>query len=1627
MTINPLEISKNLEKTYLNYLRSTVKIEDKDFAKLLDEELEKVNFVKGPYLEATMNFKKGATISELIKEGVLEPEFESFIYQVFPYLKNNPLYLHQDVSIRKIINGRNVIITTGTGSGKTECFLLPILNHLIKEYKKGILNPGVRALILYPLNALANDQIRRLREILLEIEKNLPSLNITFGRYIGDTKEKRSEALKDYRDQERIEKIPKGELISREEMRKNPPHILITNYAMLEYLLLRPKDLPLFQSLSSEKSSWKFLVLDEAHSYTGSKGVEISFLIRRLKYKVFNGQNANIQAIATSATLTNDPNAHSEIIEFAKSLFQERFEWIEGDENRQDIVQAIFSELSLTKNNISKSLSIPLKILSNINQIRKKDDKHQDFNKCWNEIKENLNEAKIPNEIINFAEKEGKDISSRLYNILINDFRVKIIQKKLNIAPITINELFHQIEIKDNEYEYGYNFLELISWVAPSENASSLLPARLHHFIRSPEGIYIVFHPKKRLFLFPHTSVDDSMVFEAAFCKKCGTTYFLGNIRNNKITQDKEEHKKPNFKAFFLPIEQDLDKNEDEIVFSKYKGKNIEPGDIKKKKFCSKCGYIVDFKDEINKCPSCDLKLKFVLYIKTKNGELHKCFYCNKSSRNIIRRFFFGKDVIPSVLIGEIYQKISDNNNRTEKILSFSDSRQDAAFFASFLDITYSRLREHRLIYQALRLNWDENNDDYRLDDLLDDLYQILKNNDLFNAGLSKKQRIKYCWGLILKSFFPISSKNSLEECGLVGFEPIIPEDLRINPDLLEPPYNFSEEEVKLIFRYFLDNFRNYQAVEFPDNAPEPDDEVFSEFNKNREIAFVLEAKKGLKNVCSFIPISQSNSRTNFLIKILEKKPSSISESVDIKKLLRILWDDFIKNFENRGIIQIPTKKIGRVWKTQYNFWKVKLIKNIEDLYICDSCRQLQSYSIRGVCRVFNCKGKLKNVKYISDYYRQRILNDHFYLLNTSKNIMPLSVKEHTAQLETHYAKDIQEEFIDGKINVLSCSTTFEMGVDLGSLNIIFLKNIPPEPANYIQRTGRAGRRAKTLGYSLTYALLRSHDLSYFSNPLLMISGKIQAPYVYLQNIKIIQRHLQAYVLSEYFKENPEQSTIIRNFYQIEKFKPNEIIESFKTFLFSNKDRIVSALRDIIPKNLHLDFNLDTDKWIDNFISEDNTFAISILKLDSEYHDLIDFKKKQNSIIIENLDDTKRVKIANYNQEWCNRRINTILNRRVIDFLASNTVIPKYGFPVDSVQLEVLNEDFHLRRVELSRNLSLALAEFAPGSQVVADKHVYESYALNRVRSKEWEKFYYAICPKCRNYCVTSSSKDKPRTIKCDGCGTIIDRKINTAIIPEFGFLTLKSKKIEKSGEIRPKKIYFSKPFVSSFDQKNSQIKKFKIGETVVELDYQKHGKMYVVCQGESGGFAICTTCGAGFSMKKQNTNHKTPYGVPCKSTVLHKPLHLGYYYYTDVLRISIFDPILQTPNFDKNTISLWYSLLFTIIEGISRGLGIRRREINGTLLFQENLNHLIIFDTVPAGAGHMARVFEKENILKVIRSAYSTIANCVCGLDTSCTSCLRNYSNQQIHHLLKRKNIVELFDRIKWNNDEPEIRIIAI
>ncbi len=1610
MPIDPIKLTQEVKESYARYLTSAFRLRDEKLRELFYQEAEKFWFTNGPILEATPPFKRGCYLKDLINQGLLSETLKHFIYDALLHLRDEPLYLHQENALRKILNGRNVVVASGTSSGKTECFLLPIYNHLLKQHEEGKLTPGVRALLLYPMNVLANDQLRRLMEIARIAEKEIPDIQITFGRYVGDTPETKKQGEEKFRLRNPGVNPVKSELLSREEMRENPPHILITNYAMLEYLLLRPKDSSFFDS--EHAKHWKFLVLDEAHIYSGASGIEMGMLIRRLKDRVCDGKKGFLQCIATSATLVKEDKDFGKVAEFATNLFGERFEWDGEDENRQDIIKGKKIKTQILESQTFKPSTYLYSILDKA--IRGSPVGPLLVEQCY----EICRKHGVPQNILAEAkERSDGDAKKFLYQLLSRDEKIVKLRNFLEEGPTKLEKCVKQVFETDSSLDTHrqalVNLVNIAVWARPDKESLPLLPARYHLFVRAPEGIFVSFYPKPRIFLERREKTEEGYaVFDLASCRRCGQEYLVGDIieGEGKLKHSFSEMDTTRKNRYFLLWKEkiQLEEDEDEEI--------AVPEEIAKKgkiwRLCVKCGAVW----EENDVPACNCgyesgTIRTLIEIISKNGILNKCYLCGLRSINIVREFIFQQDAPAAVLATALFQNLKKKKQKEKKILAFSDSRQDAAFFASYLDHTYRRILFRHLIIEALQQN--QSVKDYRLQTLCNDVLKLAEEKHLFDSSMDEKEKKKEMWGWILQEFCALDRRICLEGVGLLFFLSIPPKEWKPIDDLSKSPWNLSENESTALYRILINTLRFNKAITFPNDGPSPQDEIFARFHRNREYKFRSQNQKKSKaikkGIYSFIPTSGGfNTRSEFLQKLYKQITGEEANKEECRKLLGKIWDDLETNWTNKGLYQFSDSNEGVLFQLDYKYWRIVQEGDISR-FICDKCALISPVSIRGVCPTFGCNGKLESLN--SSSRQEEIIRNHYRYLYTNLSPINMTVHEHTAQLKQDYASNIQQKFIKGEINVLSCSTTFELGVDLGELETIFLRNVPPEPSNYIQRSGRAGRRLDLVGFTLTFAQLRSHDLTYFKEPEKMVGGQIKPPVVEIRNEKIIRRHLHSAVLAKFFREHPDYFGNVDSFFNLEGGGVSGS-KKLQEYLENKPVVILESLKRTIPENLHDTFDLENWGWIKGLLGDkEGALETADAQIRDEYLKLKEYyqnKGEELKQIIDSGGNRRKESQLTRDRNWASDRLNTIKRRQLIDFLATHTVIPKYGFPVDVVELTPLSHIKEAKNIRLERDLRIAISEFAPGSQVVANGYIWESAGLKAVKDRTWPVHWYAICPNCRCFNIQEGTiEDNPPTISCKGCQKDVARsEVHRFITPIFGFVTSRELEPAKPGESRPKREFTTRPYF--FDYQEPKEEEFNIGKLKIKCQYSTQGKLAVICKGRKGvGFWICFKCGAAFSKRPKGNAHKSPIGEEC-SFPLRGRLHFGHTFKTDVLTVS-----LRSFDFDeaKMGLSFWYSLLYAILEGASQALGIRRQDLDGCLYPYEGRIALVLFDDVPGGAGHVERIIDKQNLYEVLQNTLGRVKNCTCGPETSCYGCLRNYRNQFCHEQLKRGIVLDFLE----------------
>ena len=1572
---NQIEQSEFIKKKFSTYLRSTFDIRDTEFKDLYNQRLDELEskLYKGPYLASNLPFEQSKTINELIEQGHFETDFR----RVGDLDFDRPCYAHQVNAFNRIASGHNIVVTTGTGSGKTECFMLPIINELIKELKAGNTASGVRAIFLFPLNALVYDQIDRLRRLLINYEE------IKFGFYTGKTPE--DEHSKEGRTQlgEYIRAYGeplKNELITREKMRANPPQILFTNYSMLEYLLIRPTD----QSLISSEAlqNLRFIVLDEAHIYRGALGIEISLLLSRLK----GTANKNPQFVLTSATLGRGKEDLPSIVDFASRLTSSKYE--EAD--------IIFGQ----RHQNNEKLEYRVKPEDYI-QLYSNFDNQDSFTSVFEKYR---------------AFDKNKSISTNTYDLLIRDYNTQ--------------DLFHYsqkvggfMDVLDRMFGFDVvSLTSLIELVSKSTSDDTKYPKKLfdikyHMFMKAPDGAFVTLGQKKDLSLVTVNQINENKAFKIGICQNCKVPYVMGITEKNILRIDDEIDIDESYADKAKRLEYFLigDSLTSEEIVDIENNKQFE-----KYYVCSKCGFIKKASSAISSSDCEHFELyKTTLYkfvgkddsdideddVITNN--LHRCPVCDYKSTNsgVIMGFHVGKDRATTLIAQILYEsmnyptkkiKASDDSlfgsediikRLRKQYLIFSDSRQQAAYFSKFLNSMNDRFMKKSIVWDLLKENGHQRIPYLSLRAQLDSYFRE-------KLHYTDEEAIKHATATALWELLLVDGRNSGEGIGLFAFKLDLDKGHYKDEDALEKALaskgfdNITAKQFKDITAQVLSVFRTSPSISY-DSLHTADPEERKELlgYRQRSVYISLQEAKKTKDdkktyypVKSFLPVEDDSTKKSAVNNVVKYVMKTLDYDVKKSKdLLRIIFNLAIQdeiltpneNPEYEGTYLIKA--------SQYNLYSYKNLK----YYKCSKCNKLTLYNVNNQCTDSDCNGLLDECDvdnddfYKNNYYRNEYIN---------RPIEKLICREHTAQMNANEAKRIQDDFKNenGKTNFISCSTTFEMGIDLGGLNTVFMRNVPPTPSNYAQRAGRAGRRAETSAFILTFCGSTSHDYTYFSEPQEMIRGLVKPPYFVVDNDKILMRHITATALSLYFREPEYQS----DFDSVEHFLEENVADKFINYIRSKPVKLGEMIDNYLLNSEDLKNKYGGFKWINHLELSEGALRL----MNDGLKELIQLYTEAMNFASAN----KEFKLANSYKEAL-RRMNS-KNSLITNFTKYN-VIPGYGFPVDNVELHIYDYDDQKMSDEynLSRDLSLAISEYAPGSEVIVDGKKYTSrYLFLPHKGYSLPSTFYCECEKCHTINTHVDKNHFVAGVKCMYCDAILNvsGKPKQFITPIYGFIADRKNKDTK--RMKPFKTYASDVFfigdnLSVEDELNN----------TVEVSEHDNEELLVLNENR---FYTCSSCGY-TDLDKRNQldskikTHNEYQGRLCNCGGRLNLIHLGHSYRTDIIKIG-FKDVPGMSDYDTAV-----SVLFAVLEGISMTYEIERNDIGGLVYSSSPVKpyDLLLFDTVSGGAGHVKRLKDDDSLLEVLKNALRKVSQDCCGEDTSCYNCLRTYNNQRLHKHIKR------------------------
>lgn len=1619
---NPLNLVKDLRDTLQRYIGTTLPISRRypelgaEFRKKLAEQ----NLVMGPFVEALPDFEKGSSLANLLLSagGFLHDGMSKL-----PHIDRR-LHLHQEKALTQSVKDKkSLLVATGTGSGKTETFLYPIVHQLLSDPAPNA--PGVSALLIYPMNALANDQL--FYRIAPLLAKHLAEYGITFGRYTGQVKANRS---RDEEEQKLLnnrklmealdypERIPHNWLLTREEMLAQPPKLLITNYAMLEHLLLLPRNEPLFAS-----HALRTVVLDEVHTYSGAQATEVAFLLRKLKNRL--DINEPLQVFGTSASLAQGVDADQRLIEFGEQLFGEKVHAvIRGNrvvhERLKDAHPVPFSLDASGWVNLGEAIE------SFLNRLE--EDKTAE---AW---RTEINQLSLP--IPSPDLLRGESFGAYLERVMSGNMEVRHLAEVLDTKGVlSFEELAESVfndatkNVTKADRHSALAAVIRMGMVAKLDGTSfPLLPGRYHMAVNGIEGIAV--RPAGNLEGWEeirvgrqHSDEKKGVYYPMLVCRRCGQPYIEayeedGALRNARPDL---EGGKVERKIFWLgtpPSEAVDDEGDDQ-----------EEGETKYQKLMI---------DPLTGVIGSNSENAIPLYsVTTEHAEEERAWYVKKcpacgsrssgADAEILTRMHPGNEALASVATQRVLEALPrlqvDNTQPRpafgRSLLTFSDSRQDAAFFAPYFERTSGDIALRSAIHLVLK-DRIQGVDPRQLARLVFKLWAedgrqpVMLDQD-GEMRTDESDVVELILGAIGAEFCtPGGRRNSLEALGLVRvtYETNLMQQFNNRVRPLLPARLQDAQVIDALLHVLLESVRREKALARFYGLDMRSEFVWGSSYAGHRSFELQSADPNISN--RWLPPesgSRHNRRTWYLVEQLGMS------RIEAMTLLRGIWD--VLKRDPVSLLRVCQPGFGLDGES------IRFVSAMERTkYVCKSCGLFQQNVVLNKCAAFGCHGE---VEALSDASWQELSRHNHYLTSYAEpGHMTVRAREHTASLSTDLREQIEGEFAERKINVLSCTTTMEMGVDLGDLEAVVNLNVPAGIANYQQRTGRAGRRAQAAPICVTVAKNSQYDQAVYRDFPAYLKSSPSTPFVHLENEELFWRHQQSVLLSHLLRtlisDKSVNAPAMTHLFGDEfgEIKRKAFRESVQSWLESDAGKCAvkeaENLRQRLPKDIqHIGC---TGQYLqERFVIALDEFATEVSERWSRYQEkVVEFGQAG--------DHQK----AAYWQRLAKR----FMEQFLVGQLSNRSLIPTYSFPVHSLTLEVVREQsgrgfsFGDAEIELSRDASLGISEYAPGSEVIANGRIWTSEGLAQYPRLFMPDQWYIACPECFHVDIADTKDELPPA--CGNCGSTDGRRKRLFIEPR-GFVTsyAKRKGRDPSGSRRRVKPADEARLIASPQDEQLEDTDFTFLRSALlrasgNAEGGARGTMFIANRGIYGeGYLRCGRCNYTIpkpaaskpaskgkekpAAKQPQYLHEDPLsGNKCLNTQLpNMGVDLVHQFDTDVRVYRFLAPLPECSSEEPSPRRFAERVARTLAEAC-RLSATSLLEVSSSVLratyrlfgSSPGLIEIVLYDAVPGGAGYCAKLgtanFSHMSLLQKMKQRLDCFTQCTNG----CRQCLCDYANQR-------------------------------
>ncbi len=1715
MSLTIIETIQQMQGALQDYIEATYHVGHPTLVAQRQEILRTPGVIhQRPYLESTPRYETGTAFRDL---GLDPAALEIFgaVSEVDGDLRRliyDPPYEHQAVSTRlSLVDGRSLVVMTGTGSGKTECFLLPILGKLASEaHRKGQAfgeTPAVRAMVLYPMNALVNDQLGRLR--LLFADQRISDKFMTwsgrparFARYTSRTlypgvRDRRKDQtrlapIRDYyinnleiaRDpnspqqatakalvrelQERGKwpakpdliawygqrgqrwqdsktgefkrgvTLPEDpELITRHEVQTAPPDVLVTNYSMLEYMMMRPLERPIFDNtrdwLRANPEESFLLVVDEAHLYRGAAGTEVALLIRRLCARL-GIPPERLQVICTSASMQNADYA----LEFAAQLTGKE----SGD----------FSKVEgalLLRPNAAKGSTEDARALEAIDLVA---------------FYASETDDERTSHVAEFLRYRGIEPPWQLQQSLyyaLESFppMAKLVNMTMREAqPVAdLGEVLFEEVPSDVAARAITNLIALASMAKPDSTQPGLMPCRVHSFYRGLPGLWVCMDPQcsalpgeqrggpsGKMFSQPRDVCDcGARVLELYTCRNCGTAYaraYTTDVEDPDFLWSEPGGALRTLSGLYGELEP-IDLLLEEPVFAdqvEAADYDLLTGRVNPHNLGTRNRQVYLRANRADAHGTDDGLIDSSL------GEFKPCAGCGESAtfgRSSVQDHQTKGDQPFQALISKQIQvqppgpkpatKLAPLRGR--KVLIFSDSRQMAARLAPNIQNYSTRDALRPLIVSGYaRLNESPTIARYLS---LEDLYLgVLIAASVMGVRLRPELKVG-------ESFQGENTVDQAVRSGALKDEARLLELLMDLRSSAPPESLLRSMVISITDRYYgLESLalaslverstRTSQITSLPDipHYAESDDEKLA--LARAWLRCWMRSGFWLSRMPGGWSSTVVRSHSGRFLGMNHLLPDISDRRLFEKNWLPQLLEMFAEP-TTQGMFRLDGKELSLAIGGDWSY--------------CQSCRTAQR-PMPGRSTCANC-GREAAQPIDPDTDPVFVARKGYYRASTlgaleSPPIPPMALiaAEHTAQVNNAQSDEVFSKAEEHEIlfqdvdlgpgdtgrerpaiDVLSCTTTMEVGIDIGALSGVSLRNMPPARSNYQQRAGRAGRRGNAVATVTAFGSADSHDEHHFEHPDQMIRGAVDAPSLTLDNPVIARRHITAHLLQRYHQARlPEispgdQPHLFAVLGTVVDFKnPGKTLNriDLEQWLRSNEVELKEDVGALLPKEIA---GTERKDLLDQLIKATLDSIDNAIEYDAPASD-------EASELSEGGDTASQEAPEEPGEEAPARDPSVNL----LDRLLYKAVLPRYAFPTDVAAFHVFDQNRSTRyrasfRYTPSQGLATALSQYAPGKEVWIDGKLWTSGALyspiSSDRFNAWNnrRLYYE-CKNC-HYALTRpfGEGERGETRDCEGCGGIGTLGPARNWLRPPGFAHPVSREEGTSPDDQPAKSYATRAKLTMPTPSDPE------GWAKLNERIRRHYTRTYLLVSNRGprdeGYSYCTRCGLIEPTATRNgqlgADHRKPYPDPgnpnCSGGGATTGLVLGTDFISDVLLVSIAvkPPLTLLPGLLPTNVALR-----TISEALTvaacRLLELDPNELQAeyrpalTDLGRAGLEaEIYLYDTLPGGAGFARRVGELG--LAVFEEALHILEACPEGCDRSCYRCLRSYKNKFEHDLLDR------------------------